>query len=54
MWKALDSGKEKWESFLDQADTIFEKKKFISVSHMMSWIVFVVIMKNCLDILEVC
>ncbi len=26
-WKALDSGKEKWESFLDQADTIFEKKE---------------------------
>ncbi len=25
-WKILDSKKEKWESFLDQADTVFEKK----------------------------
>lgn len=25
-WKVLDSRKEKWESFLDQADTVLEKK----------------------------
>ncbi len=26
-WRSLDANKEKWESFLDQADSVFEKKK---------------------------
>ncbi len=50
-WKTLDSQKEKWESFLDNTDTILQRRD-IYVLRMMDWIVSVAIMKTYLDILE--